>query len=203
MKKFLLSLCSFFIAFALFADSPLTSTRFWEAYANVPQVKKASECNGVLTPDLMKFLNSKASIDKKVALINAVGWNFNGLNNFDAYKKYLKKGLGKGRIKAENMLCLSYLKAMDNYFDCNIALKLATEALSLNPDSYTFNIIHGLINAQVSFDYSMCATWKSVDNVRNNQNLNMDLNPEAIKIIFEYMDLYKSSCDEEEEYYED
>lgn len=195
MKTILISVV-FFLSFAnSFADSPITSTNFYTAYLGAPEVKAASECGGVLTPDLMKFLNSKNSIAQKMAVINAVGWAFEGHKNYELYKEYLGKKTGKGQRKAENLLCLAYLKANDNYFDCNEALTLASQALELNSSSYTFNIIHALIKAQVLFDSSWCGLWKATDSVRNNTSLEMDMNNGAINIIFEYMDLYKSECD--------
>lgn len=177
-----------------YADSPLTSTPFYTAYMGAPEVKAASECGGTLTPALMKFLNSNNSVAVKMAVINAIGWNFDGHANYELYKNYLGNKTGKGKRKAENLLCLAYLKALDNYFDCNEALKMADEALALNPTSYTFNIIHALIKAQVLFDSSWCELWKATDSVRKNGALTKDMNEEAIRIIFEYMDLYNGEC---------
>ncbi|HBG72004.1 MAG: hypothetical protein A2W93_10950 [Bacteroidetes bacterium GWF2_43_63] len=179
-----------------FADSPLTSTQFYKAYEGSPKVQEALKCNGVLSEDLMKFLNSKKnSIALKMAVINAIGWNFDGLDNYTSYNNFLGKKKGKGSLKADNLLCLAYLKAMGGYFDCADALRMADEALALNPQSYTFNIIHGLIKAQVLFDVSWCELWNATDIVRNNTSLNRDMNAEAIRIIFEYMDLYENECE--------
>lgn len=177
------------------ADSPLTSTNFYTAYLGVAEVKAASESGGVLTGELMVFLKGKNPIAQKMAVINALGWAFEGKNNYNIYKEHLGEKTGKGKQKAENLLCLAYLKALDNYFDCKDALIMADEALALNPESYTFNIIHALIKAQVLFDRDWCALWKVTDSVRSNTNLTMDMNNGAILIIFEYMDLYKSSCE--------
>ena len=60
--------------------------------------------------------------------------------------------------------------------------------------SYTFNIIRGLIKAQVLFDHSWCSVWQATNDVRINKDLTIDMNAEAIRIIFEYMDLYKEDC---------
>ncbi|MPM79844.1 hypothetical protein SDC9_126886 [bioreactor metagenome] len=196
MRLFVFSVVLILMFIPARADSPLTSTDFYKAYEASPQVTAALQSKGVLTKDIMKFLNSKKnSIALKMAVINAVGWSFDGHNNYTLYKNYLGSKMGTGELKAANLLCLAYLKALDNYFDCNEALKIADEALSLNPNSYTFNIIHGLIKAQVLFDSSWCDLWKSTDAVRKNENLKKDMNDEAIRIIFEYMDLYQSECD--------
>ncbi|KAF5032759.1 hypothetical protein DSECCO2_613820 [anaerobic digester metagenome] len=196
MKIILTFIILFFSAVTVFADSPLTSTMFYKAYEGSPKVQEALDCNGVLSDDLMKFLNSKKNgIALKVAVINAIGWNFEGQGNYARYNDFLGNKKGKGVLKAHNLLCLAYLKAMDNYFDCNDALRIADEALALNPQSYTFNIIHALIKAQVLFDVSWCELWNATDLVRKNESLTMDMNAEAIRIIFEYMDLYMNECE--------
>lgn len=195
MRIFVFSIVLILMFIPARADSPLTSTDFYKAYEGHPQVTAALHSNGVLTNEMMKFLNSnKNSIALKMAVINAVGWSFDGHDNYSLYKNYLGNKMGKGEMKAANLLCLAYLKALDNYFDCNEALKIADEALLLNSGSYTFNIIHGLIKAQVLFDSNWCDVWNATDAVRNNESLKKDMNDEAIRIIFEYMDLYQSEC---------
>jgi hypothetical protein len=192
INVFIFVFASFVFAYA---DSPLTSTDFYKAYEGSPIVKQALNSNGTITVDLMKFLNSKKnSIALKVAVINAIGWSFDGHDNYDKYKEFLGNKMGKGKQKAHNLLCLAYLKALDNYFDCKDALKIADEALNMNPKSYTFNIIRGLIKAQVLFDHSWCSVWQATNDVRINKDLTIDMNAEAIRIIFEYMDLYKEDC---------
>lgn len=196
MKIIIAFVVLFISTVSVFADSPLTSTPFNTAYEGSSKVQEALNCNGVISEDLMKFLNSKNnSIALKVAVINAIGWNLEGQGNYVRYNDFLGNKKGKGALKAQNLLCLAYLKAMDNYFDCNDALRIADEALALNPKSYTFNIIHALIKAQVLFDVSWCELWNETNIVRNNKSLTMDMNAEAIRIIFEYMDLYKEECD--------
>lgn len=186
---------AFFAFVSVNADSPITSTSFSKAYSDIPMVVIAENAGGEITEEIMKFLSGKKPIDQKMAVINALSWSFDGQKNYDVFKKYLNEhGMKKGKRKAQNLLSLAYLKAMDNYFACEEALAIAVQALKLNPKSYTFNIIHGLIKAQVDFDSSWCELFKSVDSVRNNDKLKMDMRPDAINIIFEYMDLYKDEC---------
>lgn len=195
MKTLLLFLAICYSATKLQADSPLTSTFFCEAYMDISIIKAASQTNGTLTREMMLFLSEKNPIDQKVALVNAIGWNFDGQNNFEVYNKFLSEnGFGKGKINSENKLILAYFKAMDNYFDCKEALAMADIALSENPKSYTFNIIHGLIKAQVAFDTDWCKVYQSTNQVRENSRLKKDMRPQAISIIFEYMDLYAADC---------
>ncbi|PLW94157.1 MAG: hypothetical protein C0592_03975 [Marinilabiliales bacterium] len=196
MKKLLIPLVLVFAFSIAKADSPLTSTDFYLAYMDNEMVLAAQSANGLITDEIMEFLWKKNPVDEKMAVINALGWTFEGQSNYSKYREYLDKhGMKKKQRKAENLLALAYLKALDNYFECTEALAIAKQALSMNPDSYTFNIIHGLIKAQVEFDYSWCNVYKATDDVRKNTSLDQDMRGEAITIIFEYMDLYAGDCE--------
>lgn len=93
MKKLLMILMGLIISANIsFADSPLTSTDFYRAYLDVPIVKKAADKPGKLTEEMMDFLyNDNNPLDQRIALINAVGWNFDGLSTFDDYIDYCSK----------------------------------------------------------------------------------------------------------------
>lgn len=183
----------------LFADSPLTSTIISEAYKDSEIIQLASKTDGSLTIELMNYLTEdKNPIEIKIALINVLGWDFDGKNNSTQFYDYLKekndlKNINKA--SAEILICYAYLKAMDNYFDVDDAIKYAQKAKSKNEEnSYTINIICALIEAQKAMDSDWCEVYKLTNNVRVNTTLNKDMKDDAIKIIFEYMDLYKDSC---------
>lgn len=206
MKQFILliafSLNALF--FSVFGDSPLTSTDFATAYKNEAIVKKAQAANGVLNKKILKYLTGKGPIDVKMAVINTLGWDMNGKSNADVFLEYLMKTKSYSgeddvlaRASGDDILCLAYLKALDNYFDVATAVEWSAAALKKNPTSYTFNIINGLISAQGYFDSSWCSVYKATDNVRTNTGLIKDMNEESIRIIFEYMDLYAGDCGEE------
>jgi alkylation response protein AidB-like acyl-CoA dehydrogenase len=74
------------------------------------------------------------------------------------------------------------------------AVELANLAIKRNPGSYTYNIITALIKAQLAFDFNWCDVFRYTDNVRNDKRLEIDMNAQAIDIIFEYMDLYEETC---------
>lgn len=193
------------VFFQSLADSPLTSTDFSVAYKNESIVKKAQSADGVLNTKLMKYLAGNGPIAVKMAVINTLSWDMNGKNNAGLFMEYLKKTKKYSgeddllaRASGDEILCLAYLKALDNYFDVATAAEWSAAALKKNPSSYTFNIINGLIQAQKNFDVSWCAVYKCTDDVRQNTSLNKDMNEEAIRIIFEYMDLYAPECDEVE-----
>ena len=184
------------------ADSPLTSTSFSKAYHDYPIVITASQANGVLTPQLMDYLaNEYNQIDVKMAVINELGWNTKNKNNAELYMTYLKnkygyknekKFLKKG--KKDDLLTMAYLKALDNYFTVTEAVKYAESALKKNESSRTVNLIAGLIRAQQAMDGNWCEVYQITDRVRNNKQLENDMKPEAISIIYEYMDIYQDSC---------
>ncbi len=187
---------------ATFADSPLTSTDFSEAYSNEKIIAAAAQSNGVLTDELMEFLvNKKNKIDLKMAVVNKLGWDTNGKNNSEKFldfvlqkHKYADKETFLKKGKAEDLLTMAYLKALDNYFDVTEATEIAEIALNKKSKSRTFNLIAGLIKAQKAMDSNWCEVYQITDRIRQNSKLKTDLKPEAIKIIYDYMDIYKTDC---------
>lgn len=186
-----------------FADSPITSTPFWEAYKTEKAIVKAAQVNGQLTNELADFLISKKnSIDVKMAVINCLSWDLNGKKNAAVFvNRLLEKNIYnntedfRNNGRADHLLCMAYLKAMDDYFDVTDAFQWAELALLKNNTSYTFNIIHSLIHAQILFDSDWCLVFLATHYVRINNSLKQDMKPEAITIIFDYMDLYRDSCE--------
>ncbi|MBN2892467.1 MAG: hypothetical protein JXL97_11415 [Bacteroidales bacterium] len=199
---FSIFLVIFFKAVLSFADSPITSTFFSKAYLDVEIVEFASQSDGILDKKMCKYLSDKkVNIDYKLAMINALSWDFDGKNNFDIYLSYIIKknkkiteNNYKNKCNADQLICLAYLKALDNYFQVDEALEIAKLAAYKNKDSYSVQIIFGLIKAQYIFDYNWCEVYKATNEVRQNENLKKDMREEAISIIFEYMDLYKDEC---------
>lgn len=186
----------------VWADSPLTSTEFSKAYSGEKIVVAASKTNGVLTEELMKYLvDSKKPIDVKMAVINQLGWKFEGKNNSQIFLDYILKKFkysdiaeASEKAKADVILSMAYLKAMDNYFEVSEALEISRIAVSRNPKSRTFNLIAGLIQAQNVMERSFCEVYQVTDGIRKNSDLKDDLKPEAISIIYEYMDIYRDDC---------
>jgi hypothetical protein len=183
---------------SLFADSPLTSTNFSKAYKDSEIIQLASKTEGKLTIELMDYLsNNKNPIELKIALINELGWRFDGQNNSTIFYNYLKE---KSKLEDINeadaniLICYAYLKALDNYFDVEDAIIYAKKAKSKNEKSYTINIICALIEAQKAMDSDWCEVYNLTNNVRINNTLNQDMKKDSISIIFDYMDLYKDNC---------
>ena len=182
----------------LFADSPLTSTNISNAYKDSEIIQLASMAEGKLSIELLNYLSkSRNPIELKIALINELGWDYDGKNNSNIFYEFLKE---KNKLKnineasADILICFAYLKALDNYSDVKDAIRYAKKAKSKNESSYTINIIYALIEAQKAMGSDWCEVYNLTHKVRINGTLNRDMKEDAISIIFDYMDLYKENC---------
>ena len=204
-KKFLLvlilkMLCIF--SATSHADSPITATDFYEAYLDVKMVQRA-HLEGVVGIEIAEYLSSPENpIDAKAAVINALSWRFEGKNNAELYTYYLGllyhmsiTELDTDFLSADEIFCLGYLIAMDNYFHPENAIPLLEEAHKVMKDSFTVSIVLALAKAQMAFEQDWCDVWKLTERVLRNNDLKQDLRPEATKIIVDYMILYKDYCE--------
>lgn len=187
----------FIITFSITkADSPLTSTPISEAYKDLDIVVKA-EKKGKMTMEFAKFLHSKDnSIDEKAALINAIGWSIDGKDNAALYAKYIfHKNLSELNlqdINGEDLFCLGYLQALDDYFNPSKSFPYFEEGAKKIRYSLTFDLIYTLAKAQdIMDDGDWCKIWSMTYQTLNDKSLYRDLKEAAIKIIRDYMILYK------------
>ena len=209
MKKLLLALIVLTQFLSAKADSPLTSTDFYRAYLNESIVLAASKAEGVMDVEYVEYMmNSKNPIAVKMALINAMGYSTDGsADRSTFFTGFMETAMAYHNIDvflakgtADEILCLAYITAMDNYNNVTDAIKYAEIALKKNPNSYTFNLITALIKSQskIGDQNSWCSIYSLCDKVRQNSVLKVDMKPEAASIIFEYTDLYKEYCKETE-----
>lgn len=190
-----------FIHLHVYADSPLTSTNICGAYSNHEIIQKASTTNGKLTIHLMSYLaDSKNPIDVKIAMINQLGWDPKGKNNATLFFRYLKKRFHyKSRqdflasSDCDAIICMAYLKALDDYFNVDEAHKFAIVARSKS-SSYTVHMVHALIAAQKELYKNWCQVYHLTYGVQTNQSLKVDMRQQAIQNIFSYMNSYKKAC---------
>lgn len=199
--KIILSVLFCLLSQIVLGDSPLTSTNFCSNYHENRMVLKAAKSDGIITQKQCKYLcNPKVKIDQKMALINALGWNIDGKNNFGILEQFL---LSKYKVRShidfeyfngDELLSLGYLMAMDNYFETADALIILEKAVKIKPKSYTYNIIYALVAAQQQLNLDWCNVWKVCQAVSQNKGLDMDMKPEAIATIFDYISSYESSC---------
>lgn len=184
------------------ADSPLTSTYFAGNYPEYPNIEKAV-LDRAFNDDVAAFLlDAKKPIDAKAALINAIGWNYDGTHNADIFKGHLAKkhgtttaGLQLNSLNADELLCLGYIMAMDNYFIVDDAINVLEMAKNKKPSSFTVNIILALVQAQKNMDMDFCKVWTLTADVLNNKSLTRDMKRASIQNIVDYNILYKSDCD--------
>lgn len=205
MKKIIIGIILTFISISLYADSPITSTDFYIAYMDIPVVKNCKP--GKLDKNALIYLADNANpIDVKLALINKIGWDRK--SNYS--KKYLNYIIKKNNFKsntgfkhivylqsakAEELICYAYLRSMDNYFFLDNAPSIAITALKKSPESKAIQLITSLIKAQVIFGLDdACYMYKPFKEIKENTILKDDIKPEAVNIIYEYMDLYGINC---------
>lgn len=183
------------------ADSPITSTDFYKAYLDVKMVQRA-HLEGVMGVEIAEFLSSPENpLDVKAAVINALSWRFEGKNNAELYTYYLGLlyhmsviELNTDFLSADEIFCLGYLIAMDDYFHPENAILLLEEAYKAVKDSFTVSMVLALANAQMTFEQDWCEAWRITESVLKNTDLKQDLRPEAKKIIVDYMILYREYC---------
>lgn len=182
------------------ADSPLTSTHFADAYSDHEMVQMANELmqNDIPTT-LLNFLADKQQpVDVRLAVINKIGWNFDGTSVGEQLGQYLM-----GRYKAQNekklvkkldagtLAVYAYAKAMSNYFDVKAASELGHQAVKKNKNkSFSVAMASALIDAQIYLDSDWSMVYKVVADVLHDGSLHLDMRQEAIDNIMEYINLY-------------
>lgn len=187
---------SFVTPILSYSDSPLTSTDIYKAYDDINMVRIAQK-EGKMTDEISDFLSSDTnSIDIKAAVINALGWSIDGTNNADLYCIYTYdrslKNISIKDFKADELFCIGYLQALDDYFHPKKALPYLKAALEQNDKSFTVAIILALTRAQSIMDGGdWCKMWEITYKVLNDKYFVRDLRERAIQIIRDYMILYK------------
>ncbi len=200
MKRLLTAIALLMAFTAAWADSPLTSTHFANAYSDHPMVQMASEEMQYDIPTtLLSFLTNKNEpVDVRLAVINKIGWNFDGTTVGAQLEQYL---MGRYNVKTEKKLVkkldagtlavYAYAKAMSNYFDVTAASELGHLAVKKNKKkSFSVALISALIDAQVYLDSDWSKIYKIVANVLHDGSLHLDMRQEAIDNIMEYINLY-------------
>ena len=182
------------------ADSPLTSTHFSDAYTDHPMVQMADQMmqNDIPTT-LLNFLADKNSpVDVRLAVINKIGWNFDGTTVGAQLGEYLmgrygaksEKKLVK-KLDAGTLAVYAYAKAMSNYFDVKAASELGHQAVKKNKNkSFSVALISALIDAQIYLDSDWGMIYKVVAGVLHDGSLHLDMRQEAIDNIMDYINLY-------------
>ena len=211
--------------FAVFADSPLTSTFFARAYQDQPlitEILQKRDNEMIYRYDLTAahiafFDRTDIGLDVKIALVNALGWAENG--NVTLYINHLSKkysisladfelaltepGVGESgvpetmiRLNYHDLVLLGYLQAMHDYFVPFKAIGVLDLAMLQNPDSEATAWVHALILSQHALDWDWCRVYTVVQNAILNP-YSKDFIREAAKVeIMDYINMYESACDE-------
>lgn len=197
------------------ADSPLTSTPFWQAYEDVKDVSYAKE-NGLDNKVLKMLTGDKVSCDVKIAIINCFGWGSGYTKTFEDHLLDKRDGLNREVFKylksssdempqetsqtklltTDDLICWSYLRGMDNYQSPEFSLKGAFLAYWRDQKNMSAGVVLCLVAAQQSMTYDWCKIYESaqmflVDGVYD-KNLMRD---DGVNIIMEYMNLYEQDCE--------
>ncbi len=199
---FFIILFSFlFLSLAVFADSPITSTDFYEAYFDVDMVKNAKD-SGVLNNEIAGFLASPVKpLDQKAAVVNALSWKFEGKDNAQKFQKFLMKKYRKNEktfkleiLSGGELLSLGYLTVMDDYFHPQKSIPILEKAQSKLKNSFTAAMILALAKSQAAMDSNWCDVWKFLQEVLQDPKLKRDMRVEAIQVVVEYVRLYEKDC---------
>lgn len=191
----------FALNFVAKADSPLTSTYFAASYYDYPIVSQAEITRGISAEIAAYLLDENNPIDVKAAIINGIGWNYDGTSNSETFKEYLAKSKGittaqinLDDLSAHELFCLGYLMGMDNYFIVDDAINVLEKAATKNKSSFTIHLILNVTRAQKAMDTDFCKVWKYTSATLNDDTLKRDLKTAAIQSIVDYMILYKDDC---------
>ncbi|QIZ73283.1 hypothetical protein [Oxynema aestuarii] len=195
------------------ADSPLTSTRFWQAYEDVEIVRHASEAK--LDDRVMAALSDPdVPHDVRAAIVNALGWQFETTYNARQYLEYVAERhdrptseLAIADLTAEETFALGYLLAMDDYFTMKAiggegevmqtdALNLVEAAIDKQPKSLSIFLVRSLVRAQEEMDRveRWCGVYQGVDTALKKYPFETDMRPEAVDIIMGYIEGYQDYC---------
>ena len=198
------------ISSAALADSPLTTTSFHEGYEEI--IASHNLNSGVLLPELAdKLATDQLDLGEKIAIVNALGWDFNGKKNTKVFAKALERKYGsltieEGQVNlaylsADELLVLGYLQAMDDYFHPARALGYLEAASMSAPKSLGIAVVRGLVRAQLAGDVSnlppesRCETWNSVKTpLTKPKSFKVDIKLKALAQPLSYMSLYKCNA---------
>lgn len=189
----------FILVKSTFGDSPLTSTFFYNAYIDVPIVARGEKAS-VMDREFADYLHSpENSIDKKAALINALGWS--GDAEKDNAGKYSREifgkeinGLNLSSLSPDDAFVIGYLLALDKYHSPVEALPFLKSAREEYDESFTVAMILALVRAQLIMEKDFCKVWKYSERVFKDDDLDIDMRKKGRENIYDYMVLYKDEC---------
>jgi len=209
MKNTFLILLLLATTFNAFADSPLTSTMWWEHYKNNAVIVEAST-QGCTDKVMALICDDNTPLDLRLAAANALGWNVNGQENFErCHNYYLNQIRAKYHVplydsipdiyveySPETYCVFGYLKAMDDYLEVSTALLFAFKAHQLKPTSRGIEMILSLITAQIKMTMSddWCGVYQVVADVAYDKSQEKDVSDKMVDEIMDYIKNYRNYC---------
>ena len=190
------------------ADSPLTSTDFATAYADVPGVQSAREGNA---PAAYVFLASTATNDKKLAVANALGWQGDFATGFFEYlaqqRDVKPEKLEVKDLNASQLFAAGYLVAMADYLELK-PLKpggpgvggktgqfLLDRAAAALKEDFTVQYVQALVKAQSAMSGQWCEVFRGPNKVLARfPPAQRNLRPGAVESAQGYLAGYEESC---------
>lgn len=195
-----LALCLGLAAAPARADSPATSTPFYQAYLELDPIQQAAETQQ-LSPELLAWLlDEQRPLDQQLALVNALGWRFEGQQNHRVYaaalqQKYQRDPADGGHLRPQEQLLLGYLMLMDDYFNPRTALPLIRRGARRLWQSQAAQMILAIAEAQDYINKAevWCQVWVLTKQGLN-PRLQKDLRPAAVAEITDYLKVYRPYC---------
>ncbi len=189
------------------ADSPLTSTSFHAHYHHNKAVKKAAQTHYLSEGLLDELLKVAVPIQEKMALVNALGWSFDqDLGNSTIYLDRLceLKDIDPAKYRnhldkftSQELTLLGYMMALENYLNDQMLISIATileVAVAKDRASYCANLALTLTQAQIFMADTEHweRVWQVYEKHKMNPDLKYKLKPQAIRVIEEYLALYRN-----------
>lgn len=116
-----------------------------------------------------------------------------GKSNAENYVKLVYSNsidkLDINSLSGDEIFCISYMMALDDYFDVDKSLLLMEKAYEKNNASFTIAIVRSIIKGQVVTSDNWGMIWTNKASVLKDKTLIKDMRQEAIDIIIEYMQL--------------
>lgn len=199
------------------ADSPLTSTDLSRGYLNVSEVGIARQNQRVEGP-VLTFLLGPASLDKKAAVVNALGWTLEGenpnsrlfLEGLAKSKRLTVEQLRPGDLSTSDRFVFGYLRAMGDYLNLSspegppdaftdeygTPLQMLSQAANEKPGDFTIQFVRSLVQSQMNFSRSWCAIYVDTQNVLNRfPRIRRNMNAESVRAAVSYLEGYGLYCE--------
>jgi hypothetical protein len=199
------------------ADSPLTSTSFHAAYADLPVVREAATTHRASGAVLRYLLDASKPTHVKAAVIDALGWRFHAKKNAKRLLAALKSryrvkagaALTPAKLSAQELFVLGFTRAKDDYLKLRpinargpaagvaaMAPKaLLAAATKRAPKDFAIALAHALVVAQEVLSRSFCDVYEGVRKVTKRfPKRRRKLRKKALVAIMRYIRGYRSYC---------